>query len=162
MRVGGIVLCGGRSSRMGSPKAWLPFGGEPMLARVVRVVCEAVQLTNSNDEQIRLFLQNPVLSAKVKAGLRRALRLRGRLARTQQEVGEQQRQLGVLVEDQGRLRANLKEVPQGSAPYKTYLKKLEAQEPQIEKYQAEVKRLQAAEHQQKKDLDDFLATFSAD
>lgn len=35
---GGIVLCGGRSSRMGRPKCWLPVGGEPMLSRVVRVV----------------------------------------------------------------------------------------------------------------------------
>lgn len=35
---GGIVLCGGRSSRMGRPKAWLPVGGELMLQRVVRVV----------------------------------------------------------------------------------------------------------------------------
>jgi molybdopterin-guanine dinucleotide biosynthesis protein A len=40
--VGGIVLCGGRSSRMGEPKAWLPFGDEVMLQRVVRVVKEAV------------------------------------------------------------------------------------------------------------------------
>lgn len=38
MRVGGIILCGGRSSRMGRPKAWLPVGGEPMLLRTVRVL----------------------------------------------------------------------------------------------------------------------------
>jgi molybdopterin-guanine dinucleotide biosynthesis protein A len=42
MRVGGIVLCGGQSSRMGTPKAWLPFAGELMLPRVVRVLSEAV------------------------------------------------------------------------------------------------------------------------
>jgi molybdenum cofactor guanylyltransferase len=42
MKVGGIILCGGMSSRMGQPKAWLPFGGEWMLARVVRIVREAV------------------------------------------------------------------------------------------------------------------------
>jgi len=40
-RLGGIVLCGGRSSRMGAPKAWLDFGGEPLLARVVRTVGRA-------------------------------------------------------------------------------------------------------------------------
>lgn len=39
---GGIVLCGGQSSRMGRPKAWLPVGDETMLQRVVRVVAEAV------------------------------------------------------------------------------------------------------------------------
>src|SRR5947208_6518233 len=42
MNVGGIVLCGGRSSRMGRPKAWLPVGDELMLPRVVRVLREAV------------------------------------------------------------------------------------------------------------------------
>jgi molybdopterin-guanine dinucleotide biosynthesis protein A len=36
-----IVLCGGQSSRMGSPKAWLEFDGEPLLARVVRRIAEA-------------------------------------------------------------------------------------------------------------------------
>ncbi len=35
---GGIVLCGGESRRMGRPKAWLPFHGEPMLVRIVRVL----------------------------------------------------------------------------------------------------------------------------
>jgi molybdopterin-guanine dinucleotide biosynthesis protein A len=41
-RVGGVVLCGGQSSRMGRPKAWLPFGGELMLPRVVRQLSEVV------------------------------------------------------------------------------------------------------------------------
>jgi molybdopterin-guanine dinucleotide biosynthesis protein A len=41
-RVGGIVLCGGRSRRMGRPKAWLPFGDEVLLQRVVRIVSAAV------------------------------------------------------------------------------------------------------------------------
>jgi molybdopterin-guanine dinucleotide biosynthesis protein A len=43
MNVGGIVLCGGRSQRMGSPKAWLPFAGEPMLPRITRLIAEVVQ-----------------------------------------------------------------------------------------------------------------------
>ena len=38
MTVGGIVLCGGKSTRMGSPKALLPFGSETMLQRVVRLL----------------------------------------------------------------------------------------------------------------------------
>src|SRR6476620_9886109 len=36
--VGGIVLCGGRSTRMGTSKAMLPFGPETMLQRVVRLL----------------------------------------------------------------------------------------------------------------------------
>jgi molybdenum cofactor guanylyltransferase len=40
--VGGIVLCGGQSKRMGRPKAWLPIAGELMLPRVVRLLSEVV------------------------------------------------------------------------------------------------------------------------
>lgn len=39
---GGIVLCGGKSSRMGRPKATLPFGDELMLQRVVRLLASVV------------------------------------------------------------------------------------------------------------------------
>lgn len=41
--VGGIVLCGGNSSRMGLAKATLPFGPESMLQRVLRLLGEVVQ-----------------------------------------------------------------------------------------------------------------------
>jgi molybdopterin-guanine dinucleotide biosynthesis protein A len=39
---GGIVLCGGKSARMGLPKATLPFGPETMLLRVVRILSSVV------------------------------------------------------------------------------------------------------------------------
>lgn len=42
VQAAGIVLCGGRSSRMGQPKAWLPFGNEVLLQRVVRILAEVV------------------------------------------------------------------------------------------------------------------------
>src|SRR5579875_1511202 len=38
MTPGAVVLCGGESRRMGRPKAWLPFGPERLLQRVVRLV----------------------------------------------------------------------------------------------------------------------------
>ena len=41
--VAGIILAGGRSRRMGLPKATLPFGPELMLQRVVRVLGSVVQ-----------------------------------------------------------------------------------------------------------------------
>src|SRR5690348_10026367 len=40
-----IVLCGGQSRRMGFSKAWLPFGDETMLQRVVRIVQRIVETT---------------------------------------------------------------------------------------------------------------------
>ena len=40
MRLGGVVLCGGQSRRMGTSKAWLPWGVETLLQRVVRLIGE--------------------------------------------------------------------------------------------------------------------------
>jgi molybdopterin-guanine dinucleotide biosynthesis protein A len=39
----GIILCGGRSSRMGRSKADLPFGNESMLQRVTRLLSTVVR-----------------------------------------------------------------------------------------------------------------------
>jgi molybdopterin-guanine dinucleotide biosynthesis protein A len=39
--LGAVVLCGGRSVRMGRPKESLDFGSESLLGRVVRVLAEA-------------------------------------------------------------------------------------------------------------------------
>jgi molybdopterin-guanine dinucleotide biosynthesis protein A len=41
-RYGAIVLCGGESTRMGQDKAWLPFGGETLLERIVRIVGKSI------------------------------------------------------------------------------------------------------------------------
>src|SRR3954447_24085949 len=42
MRRGALILCGGKSSRMGRDKATLPFGPELMLQRVVRLLSDTV------------------------------------------------------------------------------------------------------------------------
>jgi hypothetical protein len=127
-----------------------------------RDVVSTVQLSNSGDDQIRWFMSQTVTSDKVKAGLKQAMELRWALNKTQREIAEQQKQLNVIVEDQGRLRANLREMPSTAAAYKRYLEKFDKQEVEIEKYQADIKKLQATEHQQKKEFDDFLVNFSAD
>jgi hypothetical protein len=127
-----------------------------------KLVNETVSVTTTPDERIRWFLSQAAVGDKVKAGLREALKLRAGLHRTQAEIAESQRQLRVVVEDQGRLRANLKETPSDSELHRRYLKKLGEQETQIEKYQSEVKRLQGVEHDQKKAFDDFLINFSAE
>jgi hypothetical protein len=127
-----------------------------------RDVGSAVLLTNSPDEQVRIFLQSPVVSDKVKAGLRKAQGQRREWARAQREAGELQRQLQAVTEDQTRLRANLREVPQTSPPHRRYLEKLNRQEGEAEKYRAEVQKLQEQEHARREALDDFLAAFSAE
>ncbi len=127
-----------------------------------RVIGSQVQLTNSNDDQMRIFINSTASSPKVKEGLKQGMALRWALNKTQREIAEQQLQLKTITEDQVRLRANLKEMPPTAAAYKRYLDKFDQQETQIEKYQADVKKMQEAEHQQQKEFEDFLTNFSAE
>jgi hypothetical protein len=121
-----------------------------------RVIHANVQLTSSGDEQLRFFVNSPVTSPKVKEGLKQALELRWAWTRTQREIQEQERQLKTITDDQVRLRANLREMPPTAAAYKRYLEKFDQQETQIEKYQADIKKLQSQEHEQHKAFEDFL------
>ncbi len=127
-----------------------------------RVNNEQVQLTNSNDDQIRFFSNSAVSSPKVKEGLKQALDLRAALNKTQREIADQELQLKTITDDQARLRANLKEMPPTAAAYKRYLDKFDSQETQIEKYQADIKTMQGTAHRQQKEFEDFLANFSAE
>jgi hypothetical protein len=127
-----------------------------------RVIGSQIQLTNSNDDQMRVFINSTVSSPKVKEGLKQGIALRWAMNKTQREIGEQQLQLKTITEDQVRLRANLKEMPPTAAAYKRYLDKFDQQETQIEKYQADVKKMQETAQQQQKEFEDFLNNFSAD
>lgn len=42
MKRAGVVLCGGKSSRMGRAKAWLPWFGRPLIEHVVATLAPAV------------------------------------------------------------------------------------------------------------------------
>jgi hypothetical protein len=127
-----------------------------------KIVNEQIQLTNSNDDQMRFFINSTISSQKVKDGLKQALDLRFALGKTQRDRQELERQLKDITDDQVRLRANLKEMPPTAAAYKRYLDKFDAQETQIEKFQADIKKLQDVEHQQQKEFEDFLNAFSAE
>src|SRR6202023_24505 len=64
-----------------------------------RVIGQQVQLTNSNDDQIRFFLNQTAASKKVKDGLTQAINLREATSKTQREIAELQLQLKTITDD---------------------------------------------------------------
>jgi hypothetical protein len=127
-----------------------------------RVINATVQLTNVDDNNIRHFIGQTITSDKVKKGLQQAMELRWATAKTQREIAELTRQLETIRQDQPRLRSNLKELPQTSEAFQRIVKKFNEQETQIEKYLADIKKLQGVEYTQRKEFEDFLAGFSAE
>jgi hypothetical protein len=127
-----------------------------------RTVSESTQITAADDNAIRFLIAGPARNTKLTDALKKALEMRAAQTKTSSEMAEVSAQLSAITEDQTRLRANLKEMPPTAAAYKRYLEKFDQQETQIEKYQADIKKLQGTEHAQRKEFEDFLANFSAE
>ncbi len=134
----------------------------PFTVSEERDVASQVALSNSNDHFIRVVVNDQAASPKVKEALRQALALRGKVAATQREVQQVQRQLNVITTDQDRLRRNLREMPPTAEAYKRYLKKFDTQETEIEKLQARIKEMQDQEHAQQKEYEQFLASLDVE
>jgi hypothetical protein len=117
----------------------------------------AVALSNSDDQTMRFFISQPVVSDAVKNALGQAVELKSKLSATQRDLAQEERQLKVITDDQARLRANLREMPPTAEAYKRYLKKFDEQETLIEDAQKKVKQLQDAELAQRKTFEDYLA-----
>jgi molybdenum cofactor guanylyltransferase len=67
----GIILCGGQSSRMGRMKAMLPFGSEPMLARVVRLlnpVVSPIVVVAARGQELPPFLAGVTMACDAQPG----------------------------------------------------------------------------------------------
>jgi hypothetical protein len=118
---------------------------------------DVVALNSGDDKAVRVFLRSPVTSPQVKEALEKAIELRGKLTETQRDRSQLEAQLKAITEDQGRLRANFERLPPTSAAYKRYLEKFDTQETEIERLQADVKKLQETEKTQQKAYEDYLA-----
>src|SRR5205085_1469335 len=103
---------------------------------------DEMALTNSDDDSVRFFLRSNAASAKVKAALEEALRLRRQLNDTQRDIAREEQALRVIEQDQSRMRANMERVPQTSEAYKRYLKKFDDQETEIEQRRDRVAKFQ--------------------
>ena len=71
MSVAAVVLCGGESRRMGRSKAWLPFGDELMLQRVVRLagtVARPIVVVAAPDQEIPELPEDIVIVRDLIAG----------------------------------------------------------------------------------------------
>jgi hypothetical protein len=123
---------------------------------------QTVQLSNSDDQTMRYFISQAVISDKVKAALQKAVELKTTLSKTQQDLAQVQKQLKEITDDQVRLRANIKELPSTSPIYKKYLEKFEKQEGQIEEMQGSIKKLQDDELKQRQGYESYLSALDVD
>jgi hypothetical protein len=123
-------------------------------------VSSSIQLTNNADDQIRYFINLKEVSPALKEKLKSALAMKGEWDGAQRELAQVVADLQRLNADQDRIRKNLRETPSEAEVYKTYLKKLDAQEKEIDALTAKQKKLMTEEFEARKKYDAFLVNLS--
>ncbi len=130
--------------------------------REVGQTAYTLKLAALDEEQARPLLASAAVGDAVKAVLRELLKHRSEIEKTRREGEESRVALRAIVDEQGRLRANLERLPTASAAYKRYLEKFDTQETQIEKLQGQINEADKAIKRQQKELNDFVARSSAE
>jgi septal ring factor EnvC (AmiA/AmiB activator) len=125
-----------------------------------RDIASSVTLTNSQEGQIRYFINLAEASPSLKKKLTEALAMKGMWDATQRELSQVVADLNRLNADQDRIRTNLRETPKEAEVYQTYLKKLSDQEKEIDNLTAKQKNLMAEDFAARKKYEDYLANIS--
>jgi chromosome segregation ATPase len=120
------------------------------------------QITDLRDDQIALFIKQGTITPEIAQALQKVSAQKAIVAKLEQEMEDRQKDIDRIVDDQGRLRENMKAL-RGSAEEKAllqrYTKQLDDQETQLaalrKKIQDTEAQRDAANEQLEKLIDDL-------
>ena len=122
-----------------------------------RDLAEEMTLTNSNEDQIRLVLNMTEASPQLKAKLTEAMKLKEKWNVQLRELEQVRADARRIAADQDRIRKNLRETPKEAEVYQEYLKKLSAQEKELDALTLKEKKLMELDFAARKVFEDFLS-----
>ena len=121
---------------------------------------EQMILTNANDDTMRFVINLSESSPALKAKLVQALVVKGSWDAVQRDLRQVATDVARITADQTRIRNNLRETPKEAEVYGDYLKKLSAQEKEMDALTAQQKKLMADEFKARKAYEDYLGNLS--
>jgi hypothetical protein len=136
--------------------------GKPAEFKVIeqRDLGEQITLTNSSDDTIRFVMNLNEATPALKKALTEALVLKNKWDNARRELSQVVADLQRITQDQDRIRKNLRDTPKEAEVYGEYLKKLSAQEKEIDKLTDSQKKFMAEEFSAKKTYENFLLNIS--
>jgi hypothetical protein len=133
--------------------------------RIERVTDESIALTDCGLDQITMRLNNlsgSVMSPAVKAALEKVVAMRTDLDRIARDRAAREKEAKESVDEQARVRENLKTLQQNSDPYQRQLKKFDALETQIEQLRGQISELRKEEENKRKELENYLLSLTVE
>jgi len=127
-----------------------------------QVTDQQVVLSNLPFDQIQIYVRSRVISPAVKQALEKVVELRTKLDRIARDRQQRESDLNAAVQEQARVRENLKTLQAGSDAHKRQLTKFDEIETRIEKLNAELDGLRKAEESARRELEDYLASLNVE
>jgi hypothetical protein len=122
-------------------------------------------LTNIDDGQIQVFLQQKSINPEVEAAFRKIVEQKNRIAALDAQLAVVESQQGKIFDDQQRIRENLKSLKGSSeerALTQRYTQQLEDQETQLQKLQTQTTDLQSQRDKAQEALDAMIENLDLD
>ncbi len=133
-------------------------GTEAALDVVIeRPLVQTLSLSTASPDQINVFLRDTEIDKGLRDSLGKLVSLQRNVAAAQKRVADIAARRKILVDDQERLRDNLRATPSGSDLYKRYLAKLAEQENAIEALDKERANAEQALDTARQALTDYIA-----
>jgi hypothetical protein len=123
------------------------------------------QLTNLNDNQITLFLEQKSINAEVEQALRKILAKKDVVAKLQAQIDARGQDVNRIVQDQGRLRENMKALkgtPEEKALTQRYTQELDGQETDLASLKKDIASLETQRDKEKETLDTMIEGLTID
>jgi hypothetical protein len=112
----------------------------------VRTLATTYELSNLDEQQIGLFVKQGTITGEMAEALKKITAQKAVVAKLEEEIENRQKDIDRIVEDQGRLRENMKAL-RGSAEEKAllqrYTKQLDEQETQLDVLRKKIKDTEA-------------------
>ena len=113
-------------------------------------------MTNIDDNTIIQYINSPAVSEGVKKALGEVIKRKQAIAAVIAKRQELERQIGVIDQEQKRIRDNMAQLPKDSDLFRRYVTKFTAQEDAVEALRAQVTSGLEEEQKLRKGLDDYL------
>jgi chromosome segregation ATPase len=125
----------------------------------VRTLATSYQLSSLDENQISLFVKQGTITAEMAKALEKISTQKAQVAKLEEDMESRQKDIDRIVEDQGRLRENMKAL-KGTAEEKAlvqrYTKQLDQQETQLEELRKNIQATEAERDNANAELENMI------
>jgi outer membrane murein-binding lipoprotein Lpp len=136
-----------------------PQGTASMPVEEVRTLATSYQLSSLDENQISLFVKQGTITAEMAKALEKISTQKAQVAKLEEDMESRQKDIDRIVEDQGRLRENMKAL-KGTAEEKAlvqrYTKQLDQQETQLEELRKNIQATEAERDKANAELENMI------